>query len=224
MMIKAAYPRCLTAFNLLLVCMLLMSCTNKTPLVGVAFMSDDLYEIPDNCDFNEVYNASTQEYDCSPKLKNKFFSEFSGILINAPKKVVWPSDVSLEDFPPGPLGSTEGPLRLMVAGLVRIQYKTLGLKGDAGESVLLVAVNQKTAVSYSGKMPEPDLETEPDFDMGIPELPVSDADKNALLTSHFNFDLVHDLNIPIANATYTVYATLGDLKSNVVTIEATLKK
>lgn len=111
----------------------------------------------------------------------------------------------------------------MVAGLVRVQYKMLGLKGEAAEHVLLVAVNKKTAKSYSGRMPQPDVETAPGFDMGVEEVPATEAEENALLNSYFNFDLVHDLGLPIAEASYNVYATLGDLKSNAIVIKTKVK-
>ena len=193
------------------------------PDSGEQLMSDDLYELPDPCNFMDVYNGSA-EFDCSPKLKDRYFSEFSGLLINAPKAVVWPKNVSLSDFPPGPWGTTSGPLRLMLAGLARFKYSELGLRGDTGEHVLVIAVDQKTGQSYSGKMPQPDVETAPNFDMGHEQIEPNQAEQNALLTSYFNLDLVHDLNLPIAKARYTVYATLGEFKSNIVEIETSIEE
>ncbi len=181
-------------------------------------MADQLYQIPKDCDFSKVLNGDTHSNECTPILDNKFFSKFSGILINGPEQVVWPKDGNPEDYPVGPWGTSEGPFRLMLAGLVRTEYKTLGLKGEASEEVLLVAVNQKTAKSYSGKMPKPDVDTAPDFDMGMEEIPLSEEEQNKLITSYFNFDLVQDLGLPIANASYNVYATLGEMKSNSIII------
>lgn len=183
-------------------------------------MADELYQIPENCNFDNVLNGDTHSNECTPILENKFFSKFSGILINAPQQVIWPKDSSPEDYPPGPWGTTEGPFRLMVAGLVRVQYKTLELRGEASEHVLLVAVNQKTAEAFSGRMPQPDVETEPGFDTDIEEIPPTESEQNALLTSYFNLDLVHDLGLPIADASYNVYATLGEFKSNVMVVKA----
>lgn len=183
-------------------------------------MSENLYNIPTNCDFMSITSGS-QENECSPKLSDPFFSDFSGILINGPKQISWPGDLTLEDFPPGPSGTTEGPLRLMVAGLIRIKYDTYGLKGDAGAEVLVVAINQKTAQTYKGKMPKAD--SEPFFGFMPDEPERTEDDKNALLSSHFNLDLVHDLEIPLEDATYSVYATLGEYKSNVLTIHTMVK-
>lgn len=182
-------------------------------------MSNELYQIPKNCDFSKILNGDTHSNECTPILDDKFFSKFSGLLINGPEQISWPKDVDHSDYPAGPWGTSEGPLRLMIAGLVRVQYKTMGLKGEAAEHVVMVAVNSETAETFSGRMPQPDVETDPGFDMGIEEPPLSEEDQNALLTSYFNFDLVHDLGIPIADANYHVYATLGDMKSNTISIQ-----
>jgi hypothetical protein len=202
-------------------CVLLCSCTHTSLDNKETAMSEQLYTIPENCDFMSVMNGS-QENECSPKLLDEFFSPYSGIIINLPKTIVWPKEASLDDYPPGPYGTTDGPLRLMLAGLIRVKYLTLNLKGDTGKEVLVVAVNQKTAKTYSGKMPSPDF-LPPPFDAQTTEPEMTEADRNALLTSHFNLDLVHDLGLPITDATYTVYATLGEYKSNTLTIKTSVK-
>jgi hypothetical protein len=203
-------------------CIFIISCVPKQTNKEEIKMSTNLYEIPENCNFANVHSGS-QENECSPVLKDPFFSGFSGILINGPKEIIWPKNVSLEDHPPGPMGTTDGPLRLMIAGLVRIKFSTLGLKGDAGGEVLLVAVDQKTAKSYSGKMPNGDFEAPPFSADPSNEPQLTDEEKNALLSSHFNMDLVHDLELPIADATYTIYATLGDYKSNELVVSTKVK-
>ncbi|TYK64492.1 hypothetical protein [Colwellia echini] len=187
-------------------------------------MSESLYEIPINCDFSTITNANNSENDCSPKLTDSFFSTYSGILINAPKEVLWPKGVSFADNPVGPWGETEGPLRLMVAGLIRLPYKSMGLKGNFSDTILVIAVNQATGESYSGRMPQPDLLPEPDFINNLSERPRSEKDGDVLISDNFNFDLVHDLGIPIMDASYHVYATLGEYKSNTVTIKTSMEK
>ena len=209
-------------FALISACIFIISCTpNQTDKEEIK-VSNDLYEIPENCNFITLQSGS-QENECSPVLKDPFFSQFSGILINGPKEIIWPKNVSLEDHPPGPMGTTDGPLRLMIAGLVRIKFSTLGLKGDAGGEVLVVAVDQKTARSYSGKMPKGDFEAPPFFADPSNEPELKEAEKNSLLSNHFNLDLVHDLELPIADATYTIYATLGDYKSNELIVSTKVK-
>jgi hypothetical protein len=79
-------------------------------------MSEDLYNIPSNCDFSLVFTG-TLSNECTPKLKSMFSSPFTGILINAPEKIVWPKNEDFGDYPVGPSGVTEGPLRMKSKGM-----------------------------------------------------------------------------------------------------------
>lgn len=127
------------------------------------------------------------------------------------------------------MGDTSGPLRLMVAGLIREKYIFMDSYGQFSEKVLLVAVNQSTAQTYSGRMSSGRMMMIPPPPTDGPES--SKEQKAAHLASHagklysdnFNLDLVHDLGLPIANATYSIYATLGDVKSNVLTVKTKVK-
>lgn len=195
-------------------------CSCAKTLIGYDgnLMVHKLYEIPENCDFMAISNDHTGENECAPKLLDRHFSEFSGILINGPKEVVWDRDISPEDAPEGPWGGTSGPIRLMIAGLARLKYSTLDLDGDFSGEVLVVAVDQKTAQIYSGKMPQAEFLPEPGIEMDETESVMTETDRTMLVNSTFNLDLVHDLDLPIANAVYSVYATLGQYKSNVLTI------
>lgn len=173
-------------------------------------MSDKLYELPQDCDFMAVGNNSGREYDCTPKLRDGLFSKFQGLVINGPAETVWPENVSLEDTMILPNGDSDGPLKLMVAGLLKLPANYLNMRGDFSNHVLLVAVNQKTAESYSGKMNV--------FGFSGESPPVSYGDFD-VTEQYFNIDLVQNLGIPIANATYSVYATLGEYKSNVLMLK-----
>ena len=186
-------------------------------------MTDKLYKMPENCDFMSISNAYIGENICTPILLDPFFGEFSGLLINGPKEIVWPEGASLGDIPPDPFGHSNGPLRLMVAGLIRLKYNTLGLNGQFGEHVMLVAVDQSSAKTFSGRMPMQDSEPEPKSLVLEEDITMPDESLNSLVRSMFNFDLVHDLGLPISDATYTVYATLGEYKSNVITIKTSVK-
>lgn len=187
-------------------------------------MSDQLFTIPTSCDFSLIVSDNS-ENKCSPKLKDPFFSPYVGILINGPKKVVWPKNASLSDYPPNLIGQTSGPLRLMIAGLVRAKYSTLGLRGQFSYEVVVTAVNQDTAETYSGKMPRGDFEYFPSDDIppGAPRREDYAEYSESLYSSQFNLDLVHDLGLPLKAATYSVYATLAEYKSNVLTISTRLE-
>ena len=119
----------------------------------------------------------------------------------------------------GPFDETMGgPFKFMVVVLYQLPYNALGLKGDFSHAITVVAVNQQTDKVYNGrkqrtgfKGPQPG-----DFDQAL--------DKGEIETSsYFDIDLIDDLKLPIAPATYTVYATLGEYKSNVLTIKTMVK-
>lgn len=181
-------------------------------------MNDTLYEIPKDCDFNTVGNNSTIPNDCSPRLLKKFFSPFQGILINAAPEIVWPKGEAVEDMEVMPNGQSVGALQFNVAGLAKLPYNILGLKGDFAYRIVVVAVNQTTAESYSGNMiffgtPTP-----------RPNVPgLVEAQENQDATKHFNIDLVQNLGLPIKDATYSVYAVLESFKSNVVTVKTVIQ-
>lgn len=180
-------------------------------------MTEQMYELPQGCDFKALGNNSGLRSDCSPKLKGGFLSKYQGIVINGPEQMQWPKNASLEDMRVMPNGDAKGPLKLMIAGVLQLPNNTLGKVGDLANHVVVVAVNQKTAKTYSGKMiafgfkgDGPDISGFPEL-IGQPSL------------EYFSIDLVQNLQIPIENATYTVYATLGNYKSNTLTITARVK-
>jgi hypothetical protein len=192
----------------------LLSCTTTT--TG-SLMNDTLYTLPKNCDFSTVGNNSSLSNQCSPRLVDEFFSDFQGILLNGPEKVIWPKDVDPADMIVAPNGNVDGPIKLMIAGFLKLPYNTVGLEGDLSTQVILVAVNQKTAQTFNGKMIRFGFTSKP-------ELPGYGASQQGLdAQQYFNIDLVQNLEIPITNATYTVYATLGDYKSNVLTVQTIVK-
>ena len=209
---------CVTSFCIVLG---VVACTSYSDS-GETLKTDTLFELPDDCNFMDVHSGAEQ-YKCSPKLKDKYFNEFSGILINAPKSVVWPKNASLSDYTAGPSGTSRGPLRLMLTGLTRFNYSEMDLDNEANNQVLVIAVNQKTAKSYAGKMHHANQSDAAILDQGRKIIEPNKAEQNRLLTTYFNLDLVHDLNLPIANAHYTVYAMLGEYKSNIIEIETRIK-
>jgi hypothetical protein len=190
---------------------LLNGCIND---VAGENMNGTLYTLPTECDFRAVGNNAEEEFDCSPQLLDRYFSPFQGLLINGPKDVTWPKDFDEDNININPMGDTSGPFKLMIAGLVKLPYNTMDLRGNFGKHIVLIAINQKTAQPYSGKMSVIGITDDgPDIDTAG----YGDSKQ------YFNIDLVQNLEIPITNATYTVYATLGDYKSNVLTVQTIVK-
>lgn len=180
-------------------------------------MTNNLYELPENCDFFNVGNNSSQEFDCSPQLKDRHFSKFQGLLINGPNQITWPKNIDPHEALLTPKGNSDSPTRLMISGLLKVPYNTLGLAGDLNHHVVLVAINQKSAETYSGRMLRFGFTRRPDMPSYI------ETQANLDSKQYFNIDLVQNLKLPIADATYTVYATLGEYTSNILTINTSVE-
>ena len=212
----------------LLLISFLFSCFHLcSTALGDVLVKPRLYEIPENCNFMSLESGNNSRNQCSPKLINDRPKKFEGILINGPKEVICQKKDLNSNSPVGPIGQTSGPLRLMVTGFIQTKYMYLNLKGEFGDSVLLVAVDQKTAKTYSGKMSQGDIRWDPAPPMSPEEKKEFDeyneSKKDMLTEDRFTLDLVHDLELPITSATYNVYATLGELKSNILTIKTIIK-
>jgi hypothetical protein len=181
-------------------------------------MIDPSYELPEDCDFMAAANNSTTRYGCSPRLQDSYFEPFIGLLVNGPAKVTWPSNASEEGTRAGPDGQTTGPLRLMISGVVQLPFDSMDLNGEFADKVLVVAVDRVTAKTYSGRIWFPESLPEPEPENADDLFPEPEAEKSADLkapvANYFNIDLVHNLGIPLSNASYVVYATLGEYKSN----------
>ncbi|MET0355125.1 MAG: hypothetical protein ABW044_00030, partial [Cellvibrio sp.] len=133
-----------------------------------------------------------------------------------PKEVIWPNQASLPVYFPNLVGQTQGSLRLMIAGLMRAKYSTLGLRGQFSYHVVVVATDQKTGKTYSGKMSRGDFVPWPSKDaaelMRTPKRADFEEYSESLHSSKFNLDLVRDLGLPITDATYSVDETLVEYK------------
>lgn len=170
------------------------------------------YLLPE-CNFAELETSIGVSNECSPTFTNKS-TNFKGIVINGPKEMTWPKDVQPQEA--SPWGTTKGPARLMIAGRFRLPEDTMGFDGWFQTEILFVAVNQQTKHVYSGKVPQ----------VGTRPKRMSKRtgnDPNRIAGGVVNADLVNIAGVPIANAIYTVYATLGDYKSNVITIKTIVK-
>jgi len=179
----------------------------------------NLFELPSGCDFSKVGNNHTMKTDCSPVLKDPYFSEFTGLLINSAKEYIWPKNDSIENYQSLPNGGNNSPLKFTISGLAKIPDSTLDFDGDVSYEILVVAVDQKTAKAYSSKM----------IKNGRPGTkPIGTLSKNNLTHDfirkhYFNVDLVSNAGLPISEAVYTVYAMIGEYKSNVLTVTTKFK-
>lgn len=163
------------------------------------------------CNFSEIVAGSGSLNPCSPEVD----ADFRGIKIDAPKEVF---------FGPG----TEDPLfggftKLIVAGVCKLQYPTLGLRGEWNKAIVFVATDTRSRKVFSGRM----------VPFGSPAAPLDPLEEGDLkpedyadwvVGSYFNPNLVRDLNLPEKEAEYDVFATLGPYKSNVVHVKVSRLK
>ena len=205
---------------ILLLCFLLSACSEikkkrDTP------MTTDLYALPQACDFSQVGNNSSLEFECSPKLTDRFFSPFQGILINAAPETILKKNLERSEIALSPAGDAMDGNKVMVTGLLKLPSNTLKsskVGEDLATNVVLVAVNTKTAEAYNGKM------IRFGFSGVLPDLPpVADNETVSDTQEFFNIDLIQNLDIPLTSAEYTVYATLGEYKSNTLHISVKFK-
>jgi hypothetical protein len=181
-------------------------------------MTTSLYTLPQHCDFSLLGNNSGYSQECSPKLNPpESLNQFKGIAINLPNEVVWPKNVDPDSMEVMPNGDSLGPFKLMVAGLVQLPYSTMNLNGEFRDEILVTAVDQATGQPYSGKRFQIGFTSKPDMSN------YGNNQNNTLTPDYFTIDLVQNLKIPIKSAQYQVYATLGEFKSNVITVDVVMK-
>lgn len=154
--------------------------------------------LPDSA-FDEV-ESQFLGYPCSPEITD---DDFRGIVLNGPKRVLFGPDTRDPRF-----GSFT---RMNVCGVCQFDHDYLGINGRFETNVTFFAVNAKThrvhvGRLYAGNHVPP--KREPD-----------DPRQNVVTTKWFNPNLALISDIPPEDGDYLVYATLGDYKSNTVTIQ-----
>jgi hypothetical protein len=103
---------------------------------------------------------------------------------------------------------------LPVAGAYRVGARFLNRFRSMNNEIVVVAVDAATHAPRSTNLLAEGFEAAPSgFDPSYPAL------DNLVVTGHFNLDLFHWMtDLPRAPARYHVFATVGDVVSNVVTI------
>lgn len=159
---------------------------------------------PDDAAFDEIDEHSFESNACSPEIEDP---DWRGIALNAP---------SLVKYTPG----AEGPLdlafaRALLCGYAHFDYTTLGLQGAFLESILFVATNTETNDVYTGKLEIVENAIPDDFD----DEDDSPEDLAALsIGEYFNINIAAVAQLPEGSAEYKIHATLGEFRSNVITM------
>ena len=155
--------------------------------------------------FEEVTEGSYQYFECSPDIDDP---DFRGILLNAPSVVT---------FGPGssnPLNGAFAPV--VVCGAFVFDYSTLGLNGDFADSIVMVAVDEKSRRSFRGTMTG--IENAEPMPEGLDDDENESDFSEDIIGGYFNPNLAVILGLPEQEADYVVYALLGTFESNRVRI------
>jgi len=155
--------------------------------------------------FEEVTEGSYLDYECSPDIDDP---DFRGILLNAPAVVTYIPGKS------NPINGAFAPV--IVCGAFTFDYTTLGLDGDFADSIVIVAVDEKSRDSFRGTMTGiENAEPEPE---GLYDDSNAEDFSDDVIGGYFNPNLAVILGLPEQEADYVVYALLGPFESNRVRI------
>lgn len=194
--------RCSLKFTFALVCLLvvLAACNSDVQLDEI-----EMTEKFSDPAFEDVTEGSYLDYECSPDIDDP---DFLGILLNAPEVVT---------FVPGrsnPINGAFAPI--IVCGTYSFEYRTMGLDGDFADSIVLIAVDEASRVSFRGTMSGVEnAEPEPE---GLDGDPTAEDFADYVIGGYFNPNLAVVLDLPEQEADYIVYALLGAFESNRVRI------
>ncbi len=148
-------------------------------------------------EFENVELDTFEESPCSPILDE----EFSGIEINAPIQIVMADDYS---FP--------------VCGSYQFSEEFFYKFKSIENEMVIVVVDLNTQRSYSSNLLEKDFK--PAIFDDEDDLEDEEEFEDVKITSWFNVNLFSYIEeLPRNATTFTVYATIGDIKSNVVTVK-----
>jgi hypothetical protein len=144
--------------------------------------------------FERVRWDSFEENECSPALSR----DFRGLVLAAPSRVSAGPDAV---FP--------------VAGAFQVGARFFNRFKSMANEITLVAVNAATHAPASANLLRPDCDALPSgFSPSNPRL------DRIVVSGHFNLDLFQWMKaLPRDPARYHVFATVGDVVSNVLAIE-----
>ncbi|HET6149103.1 MAG TPA: hypothetical protein VFH68_16315 [Polyangia bacterium] len=155
-----------------------------------------------DCDFSQV-ERTYASYPCTPVLTPE---HENFIRINAPEEVTFipRGDRPLNEKTP-----------FIICGALQMRTETLaelGVRGDATDAVMLVAVDAKTNKTYSGHIGQ----------LGTPD-PMPEDLHTAMVPGYligesFNPNLVRSFDLPPVETDYYVHAVIGPFKSNVLKV------
>jgi hypothetical protein len=170
--------------------------------------------IVDPATFVRIPLNTMKESPCSPQVDE----DFRGSVIAAPDSIdlagPWHEAVGINK--PRPV--------LPVCGTIQYTAATDARFLSTMDQILLVAVDARTHVSYVSNLEDKGGESDPRmFTRPTPEQ--LEEWKNRVYTSFFNANAFYYLeDLPAAPARYHIFAVVGDIVSNMKTVEVTARK
>jgi len=150
--------------------------------------------MPDLSEFSNVSLGTFDEDVCSPAVDEKF----RGLVISAPKKIPLSEDIV---FP--------------VCGTYQVDEGELIKYRSFENEIVIIVTDMTDNKPYSGNLLENGFE--PDILDGFRS---DDEVSNVVVTGWFNVDLYRQISkLPRLPGKYQVFATIGDMKSNVVAVD-----
>lgn len=151
--------------------------------------------------FENIEPDNHNENECTPRIEE----DFIGIRIVAQEVI---------NYMPGQRNRITGAFgRAILCGIYRLDSVFLAQTNGFRKTATLIAVDTKTHVPYSVNM----VHDHPEIPNPNPsQIPLEKF--RSVVTGYFNINMLDFLRLPEQPATYNVFVTFGQFKSNVVTV------
>ncbi len=151
--------------------------------------------------FENIPMGQMSESPCIPEINDW---DYRGIELNAPSKVIISDEFALP-----------------LCGAWQFSYKFINKFRRIHNEIVIVVTDTVTYKSYSGNLEKPGYERQ-DYKKAVgtdEELEMNTA------SSRFNIDVFDYVrSLPEKTGKYSIYAIIGDVKSNVVEVELEIEK
>jgi hypothetical protein len=159
--------------------------------------------LPDEM-FEKIQVGMLGPTPCSPQKQDL---SFRGILINAPKQVLFKKGQRI-----GRLGAF---VLIPVCGYYHLNVPSPPKYSNIIEAMTLVAINIETKQRYAGPMIDPDTAAPPPRR----EPPPREMVANISVEGYFNPNLANYVSLPQEPGTYAIHVELENIKSNIVQVK-----
>ncbi len=152
--------------------------------------------------FENIEPSNYSKNQCTPRIEE----DFIGIRLAAPEVV---------RYVPGKRDRITGAFgRAILCGIYRLELVLLAQTDGFDKTATLIAIDTKTHVPYSAKM----VHDHPEIPNPNPPQFTPEMLTGIFETGYFNINMLDFLKLPEQPATYNVFVTFLQFKSNVLTV------